>query len=88
MTNMIDAHDKLVLYLEEECKDTYCYVVYDFTEREYFICGSRTTKYDEKYCPFNFYCKSKTTVLEYLQFIFDVAFSLLMCCSLAFKVKT
>ena len=65
----IDAHDKLVLYFEDECK--YCYVAYDFTEKEYFICGTRTNSYN---CPFNFYCKSKTTVLEYLTFLFDVAF--------------
>jgi hypothetical protein len=74
MTNMIDAHDKLVLYFEDDGKDTYCYVAYDFTEKEYFICGARTTKNDENYCPFNFYCKSKTTLLEYLKFIFEVAF--------------
>ena len=71
----IDAHDKLVLYFEDECKDTYCYILYNFMEREYFICGARTNLLNEKYCPFYFYCKSKTTLLEYLKFIFDVAFS-------------
>ena len=71
----IDAHDKLVLHFEDECKDTYCYVLYDFVEREYFICGARTNLLNEQYCPINFYCKSKTTVLEYLKFTFDVAFS-------------
>lgn len=71
----IDAHDKLVLYFEDECKDTYCYVLYNFAEREYFICGARTNVLNEQYCPFHFYCKSKTTLLEYLKFIFDVAFS-------------
>jgi hypothetical protein len=70
----VDAHDKLVLYFEDECKDTYCYVLYNFAEREYFICGARTNILNEKYCPFNFYCKSKTTLLEYLKFVFDVAF--------------
>jgi len=71
----IDAHDKLVLYFEDEGKDTYCYILYNFVEREYFICGARTNVLNEQYCPFNFYCKSKTTLLEYLKFIFDVAFA-------------
>jgi len=72
----IDAHDKLVLYFEDESKDTYCYILYNFVEREYFICGARTNYVlNEQYCPFNFYCKSKKTLLEYLKFIFDVAFA-------------
>jgi hypothetical protein len=71
----IDAHDKLVLYFEDEGKDTYCYILYNFVEREYFICGARTNVLNEQYCPFHFYCKSKTTLLEYLKFIFDVAFA-------------
>ena len=71
----IDAHDKLVLYFEDDCKDTYCYVAYDFTEKEYFICGARMNEFGEQYSSFNFYCKSKTTLLEYLKFIFDVAFA-------------
>ena len=71
----VDAHDKLVLYFEDEGKDTYCYILYNFVEREYFICGARTNVLNEQYCPFNFYCKSKTTLLEYLKFIFDVAFA-------------
>lgn len=71
----VDAHDKLVLYFEDEGKDTYCYILYNFVEREYFICGARTNVLNEQYCPFNFYCKSKTTMLEYLKFIFDVAFA-------------
>jgi hypothetical protein len=75
MTTMIDAHDKLVLYFADECKDTYCYILYNFAEREYFICGARITRLGEQYCPFNFYCKSKTTLLNYLKFVFDVAFA-------------
>lgn len=71
MTNLstIDAHDKLVLYFEDESRDTYCYILYDFTEREYFICGARG---NQRGCPFNFYCKSKKTLLKYLKFIFEV----------------
>lgn len=67
----IDAHDKLVLYFENEGKDAYCYIAYDFTEKEYFICGARIDGYGEQYASFNYYCKSKKTVLEYLKFLFD-----------------
>lgn len=72
----IDAHDKLVLYFEDENRDTFCYILYNFVEREYFICGARTNNIlNEQCCPFNFYCKSKTTLLEYLEFLFNLAFA-------------
>ena len=64
--------DKLVLFLEEDYEgsvDMSCYVVYDATEKEYFICGQRMDDLSCKYAPFHFYCKSKRSLLKYIRFI-------------------
>ena len=71
----IDSKDKLVLYFEEESNgkpDTYCYVMYDFTEKEYFLCGARHDSHGYKYGKFHFYCRSSETVLDYLTYILNI----------------
>ena len=78
MTTYPDLHDKLVLYLEEEndgYKDTSCFVLYDFTEKEYFICGSRHDEHGTKYVKFHYYCRSRQTVMDYISFILNSKFS-------------
>jgi len=58
--------------LEEEYEgsvDMTCYVVYDATEEEYFICGQRVDDLSYKYAPYHFYCKSKRSLLKYIRFI-------------------
>jgi hypothetical protein len=67
-----DMHDKLVLFIEEKyngCVDMSCYILYDVSEREYFVCGTRSDDTDYKYAPFHFFCKSKQTLASYLKFI-------------------
>ena len=74
--------DKLVLFLEEEYEgsvDMSCYVVYDATEKEYFICGQRVDDLSNKYAPFHFYCKSKRSLLKYIRFITNAEDSRLTC---------
>ena len=73
-----DLHDKLVLYFEEETdghKDTACFVLYDFTEQEYFVCGSRHDERGTQYAKFHYYCRSAKTVLDYISFILNPEFS-------------
>ena len=68
----MDAHDKLVIYMEESYDgigDMKCYVLYDMSEHSYFICGSRMCDSSKQYNPFHFFCKSKTTLLKYIKFI-------------------
>lgn len=70
----VDSKDKLVLYFEELSNgiiDTFCYVLYDFTEKEYFICGARHDGCGFQYGKFHFYCRSTETVLDYLAFILN-----------------
>ena len=65
-------HDKLVLFIQEKycgCVDMSCYVLYDVSDGEYFICGTRLDNVEFKYAPFHFFCKSKQTLLSYLKFI-------------------
>lgn len=69
--------DKLVLKLEEIDVDTQrlrvkCFVVYDQTEREYFICG-KAQKLEDQEEPedFKFYCKKRKHVIEFLNYIFQ-----------------
>lgn len=74
----VDSKDKLVLYFEEianERPDTYCYVMYDFTEKEYFLCGARHDSEGTKYGKFHFYCRSSETVLDYLTYILNISTS-------------
>jgi Zn-finger protein len=69
---MTDAHDKLVLFIEEKYDgivDMSCYVLYDASDREYFVCGIRSDNVEFKYAPFHFFCKSTRTILSYLKFI-------------------
>ena len=66
------SEDKLVLFLEEEYDgsvDMTCYVAYDHTEREYFVCGQRLDEMEYTYATFHFYCKSRKSLLKYLRFI-------------------
>ncbi len=73
-----DLHDKLVLYFEEETdghKDTACYVLYDLTEQEYFVCGSRHDERGTQYAKFHYYCRSAQTVMDYISFILNSRFS-------------
>jgi hypothetical protein len=75
-----DMHDKLVLFIEEKydgCVDMSCYVLYDVSEGEYFVCGLRIDNVEFKYAPFHFFCKSKQTLLSYLKFITNANDSLL-----------
>ena len=75
-----DMHDKLVLFIQEKysgCVDMSCYVLFDVSEREYFVCGTRLDIVDFKYAPFHFFCKSKQTLLSYLKFITNANDSLL-----------
>jgi hypothetical protein len=69
-------NDRNVLYIEELYEnsdpnkfDMRCYVIYDETQGEYFVTGSRRLHMYETYGNFKFYCKSKTTLTEYLGFI-------------------
>lgn len=74
------AQDKLVLFLEEEYDgsvDMTCYIAFDHTEREYFICGQRMDELLNKYSTFHFYCKSKKSLLRYLRFILNADDSIL-----------
>jgi hypothetical protein len=74
------SQDKLVLFLEEEYEgsvDMTCYVVFDHTENEYFICGQRMDESMQQYSTFHFYCKSKKSLLRYIQFIVNADDSIL-----------
>ena len=69
-------NDRNVLYIEELYDnsetnkfDMRCYVIYDEIQGEYFVTGSRRLHMYETYGNFKFYCKSKTTLTEYLGFI-------------------
>lgn len=67
-------HDKLVLFMEEEYEgsvDMTCYVVYDHTEGEYFVCGQRVDELNCAYSTFHFYCKKRKSLLNYLGFILN-----------------
>jgi hypothetical protein len=71
-------NDRNVLYIEELYDNTNtnkfdmrCYVIYDETQDEYFVTGSRRLHMYETYGNFKFYCKSKTTLTEYLGFIMN-----------------
>lgn len=88
MPNQVDTKDKLVLYLEERFngrKDSYCYVAYDHTEKEFFICGARATINNTRYGEYHFYCKSTKTLLNYLEFVLNVTCSNLTYGLYAFK---
>jgi hypothetical protein len=71
-------NDRLVLYIEE-CyyenskmnADTRCYILYDEVEQEYFITGNRLSLSREVYGDFNFYCKSRENLLNYLSIILN-----------------
>ena len=74
------AQDRLVLYIEEEYegqRDTSCYILYDFVEKEYFICGSRLDEAKQEYARFHFYCASRETLLDYMSFITNARDSVL-----------
>jgi hypothetical protein len=74
------SQDKLFLFLEEEYDgsvDMTCYVAYDHTEKEYFICGQRLDDLKNKYSIFHFYCKSRKSLLKYLRFIVNAEDSIL-----------
>jgi hypothetical protein len=69
---MIGDNDKLVLFIEEEYEgsvDMTCYVLYDHTEGEYFVCGQRLDELKYMYSTFHFYCKSRKSLLRYIRFI-------------------
>ncbi len=69
---MIGDNDKLVLFIEEEYEgsvDMTCYVLYDHTECEYFVCGQRLDELKYMYSTFHFYCKSRKSLLRYIRFI-------------------
>ena len=64
--------NKLVIYIEEKyenVKDMSCYVLYDETEKEYFVCGSRRDEAMVNYAQFHFYCKSRDTLVNFIAFI-------------------
>lgn len=73
-------NDRLVFYIQEDLMnyvtdqvetDSKCYVLYDEVAEEYFICGSRVKSKDLEYSDFKFYCKSKETAVEYLEFVLN-----------------
>jgi hypothetical protein len=71
---MYGLQDRLVLYIEEDYygkKDASCYVLYDYVEREYFICGARLDERKTTYSKFHFYCKSIESLLDYIAFIMN-----------------
>jgi hypothetical protein len=81
-TPPIFTNDTLVLCFEEvDCDtkniDMVCYVLYDQTEREYYICGKRQDATNNKkktiavYNDFKFYCKSSKHVIKMLKSIMD-----------------
>lgn len=67
--------DKLVLKLEETSEETgdiqlKCYVVYDHTEDEYFICGkNQSTDGLREFEDFKFYCKTRKRVTSFLKYL-------------------
>jgi hypothetical protein len=68
--------NKLVIYIEEkyeDVKDMSCYVLYDETEKEYFVCGSRRDEAMVNYAQFHFYCKSRDTLVNYIAFIVNAS---------------
>ena len=74
------TQDRLVLYLEEVYDgepDAKCYVVFDETEKEYFVCGSRLDVNNQTYGDYKFYCYSEHVLLDYLQFVLNADSSML-----------
>jgi hypothetical protein len=74
MSETIFKKDKLVLYFEEDASslddvsEIRCYVVYDETEKEYFIAGKKNED-DAK--DFNFYCKTRKDIYKFLTHLID-----------------
>jgi hypothetical protein len=79
--------DKLVLclytlnmnkVLEDDVTDCTCFVLYDESEEEYFLCGKRTyvnleeDQEDDDYFSFKFFCKSRSSVINMLASVLDV----------------
>jgi hypothetical protein len=79
--------DKLVLclytlnmnkVLEDDVTDCTCFVLYDESEEEYFLCGKRTyvnleeDQEDDDYFSFKFFCKSRSSVIDMLASVLDV----------------
>lgn len=66
------CYDNLVLKLEEVDSDsnrilTSCYVAYDHTEAEYYVCGKKHG--NAGWEDFKFYCKKKNHMVEFLRYI-------------------
>jgi hypothetical protein len=71
--------NRLVLYVEEvyttkktDDVDMKCFIIYDNVEEEYFLCGSRRNNSETQYGDFKFFCKSKTDIINFISFIFNV----------------
>ena len=64
--------DKLVLKLDEVSSDSMilrtCYVVYDHTEGEYFVCGVNV-EIGNSNEDFKFYCKTRKHVVAFLKYL-------------------
>ncbi len=71
----------LVMYFgeidsESGLVDMRCYVFYDQSEEEYFICGKRTTQSETEFSDFKLFCKHRKGVLDLLSNIMDTRHNL------------